>query len=102
MLTAKRILSKLNEAGTIWEIYLQVENGKSVTPCRKILSGEIGKCIELLNSKAKAGSTWSGVLVSENAVGNVFFKTENGTLTTSSSPYPGCKHMTAKEFEPFK
>lgn len=100
MLTAKKIMSKINESGTFWEVYIQVENGKSVSPPKFLVAGTIESCIK--NLKDSSNLNRSGVIVSENAVGNVFFKTENGNLTTSSSPYPGCKYMNAKKFEPFK
>jgi hypothetical protein len=92
-------MSKLNE-GTFWEVYIQVEGGRPVTPYKFLVGGEIEKCIS--NLKEHSNSGWSGVIVSENAIKNVFFSFENGNLVTSASPYPGCKYMTSNKFEPYK
>jgi len=102
MIKAKDIISKINEVGTIWEVFLQIEKGQSVKPPRLLVTGEIEKCIGFLRGKCQTNPDWSGVLVSDNAVGNVFFRYENSHLVTSSSPYPGLRYMTAKEFQPFK
>ena len=102
-LTAKKVLKKISES-SIWEIYLQIRNGKKTVPFQKIYKGSITDCVSYLNKAVDSSimKDSSGVLVSDNAIGNVFFKFDNGKLATSPSPYPGLKYMTAKEFQLFR
>ena len=102
MLTAKGIINKINEAATVWEVELQTKNGTPIKPFQMLFKGEIEKCVNYLKSNASSLKDSSGVLVSDNRIGNVFFKFDNGNLVTSVSPYPGLKYNTTSGFKPFK
>lgn len=104
MITAKEVAKKMNEAETVWEVFLQIRNGKKTVPVQKIFKGNITQCVDYLKNAANSAimKDSSGVLVSDNAIGNVFFKFEAGKVVTSPSPYPGLKFMNANPFQPFK
>lgn len=79
-------------SNTIWEIELQIKNGWPLKHFEWPFKGKITDCVNYLKGNIGQLNNSGGVLVSDNAIGNVFFKIERGLLMTSSSPYAGLKH----------